>query len=142
MKLKELKSSVVIAMAVPYIKCHGTKCMDTHHPRIDVWVDSLDMMLSTAYPEKPYQRLDIWDHRIGKKVYSADISPLEIIRCDTGEWFNLFLQCIALQAGMAIEKYLETRTDPAELSLKPEEMAQMASAGRYRPDSVTADVEA
>lgn len=115
MKLKELKSKIVIAMAVPFIQEHGTQCLDDRHPRISVWVEQLHMMLWQTYTEKPHQHLDIWDRSIGKKVFSVGIAPLEIIRCDPGKWFDLFMTCFAMQASISIEKYLEVKKDLANL---------------------------
>ncbi len=128
MKLKELKSTIVIEMAAPYIKSHGTKSIPPDHPRICVTVDSLQMQLSTVPHERPYNRLDIWDNSIGKKVFSADISPLEIIRCDTGKWFELFMTSFALQASVSIEKYIELREDLRDWSLKPGETGNVSTA--------------
>lgn len=115
MKLKELKSKIVVAMAAPFIQEHGIKSMNPRNPNISVWVGQLHMMLWSAYSEKPYQRLDIWDHSIGKKVFSAGIAPLVINRCDTGKWFDLFMSSFALQASMSIERYLETKADLSDV---------------------------
>ncbi len=115
MKLKELKSKFVIAMAVPFIQEHGIQCLDDRHPRITVEVEQLDMMLWQTYTDKPHQHLDIWDRSIGKKVFSVRIAPLEITRCDPGKWFDLFMACFALQASMSIEKYLEVKKNLVDL---------------------------
>ncbi len=110
MKLKDLKSRIVIAMAIPFLQEHGTKSKNPNNPSTEAWVQGLHMMLWSYSHSHVCDRIDIWDYNVGgKKVFSVGIAPLDIVRCDTGAWFDLFLTCFSMQASTSIEKYLEVK---------------------------------